>query len=101
MTMSCDPEYSREATRGETWKEEEVRLEDCGKYNKPPSRKMMSLQTETRLGKEKAKQLINKLMILLVLNSCAVSKEITQIIHGAKSGHFLLEFFAYLFLYLF
>ena len=96
VTMSCDLEYSREANRGETWKEEEDRLEDCGKYNKPSSRRMMSLKTETRLGKEKAKQLSNKLMILLVLNSCAVRKEITQIIHGAKSGHFLLEFFALL-----
>lgn len=99
--MSCDPEYSREANRGETWKEEEDRLEDCGKYNKPSSRRMMSLKTGTRLGKEKAKQLSNKLMILLVLNTCAVREEITQIIHGAKSGHFLLDFFAYLFLYLY
>ena len=101
MTMPCDPEYSREATRGGTWKEEDDRPEDCGKYNELPSRRMMSLQTETRLAKEKAKQLSNKVMILRVLNSCALRKDIIQIIHGAKSGHFLLEFFAYLFLYLY
>ena len=61
MTLSRDPEYSREATREGTWKQEEDWLEDCGKYNKPPSRRMMSLQTETRLTKEKAKQHSNKL----------------------------------------